>query len=74
MTKDVREYDVVDHASTRDISTVYDETVIDDRKTILDDRTTSETTFIEETRPRGPKKPEKTVVKEQCICEMCTCG
>lgn len=72
----IREYDVVDHAITdtredTNIRTVYDERIIDDRKTVRDERTT-----IEETRPRhgGPKKPEKVVHKEQCICEICTCG
>lgn len=77
----IREYDVIDRAitDTRDttVSTVYDETIIDDRKTVRDDRTTvEETVIIDETRPRhgGPRKPEKTVIKEQCICEICTCG
>lgn len=78
----IREYDVVDRAitDTREdttVSTVYDERIIDDRKTVRDDRTTiDETVIIEETRPRhgGPKKPEKIVHKEQCICEICTCG
>ncbi|KPJ09689.1 hypothetical protein RR48_13323 [Papilio machaon] len=80
--RDVREYDVVDHAITdttrQDIvTTVYDETIIDDRKTVRDDRTVVEkTVYIDETRPKhgGPKKPEKPVIKEQCICEICTCG
>ncbi|KAI8420193.1 hypothetical protein MSG28_008745 [Choristoneura fumiferana] len=76
-TKDVlREYDVVDHAITEDtttVRTVYDETI--DRKTVRDDQTIiDKREIIEETRPRGPKKPEKIVTKEQCICEICTCG
>ncbi|CAG9564003.1 unnamed protein product [Danaus chrysippus] len=82
-TKDIREYDVVDRAitdTTREdtvISTVYDEHIIDDRKTVRDDRTTiEETVRRDETRPKhgGPKKPEKIIEKEQCICEICTCG
>lgn len=81
--KDIREYDVVDRAITDTtkentvVSTIYDETIIDDRKTVRDDRTVvEETVYIDKTRPRqgGPKKPEKIVEKEQCICEICTCG
>lgn len=78
----IRQYDVVDHAITdrredTTVSTVYDETIIDNRKTVRDDRTTvEETVVIDETRPKhgGPKRPEKVVDKEQCICEICTCG
>nr|QSG30415.1 SAXO downstream of blistered [Kallima inachus] len=82
-TKDIREYDVVDRAitdTTREdtvVSTIYDETIIDDRKTVRDDRkVVKENVYIDETRPRqgGPRKPEKIVEKEQCICEICTCG
>lgn len=100
-TKEIRDYDVVDRATTdvtREdtvVSTIYDETIIDDRKTIIDDRTTiiddrktvrddkttetvyiDETVYTDETKPRhgGPRKPEKVVHKEQCICEICTCG
>ncbi|CAH0764487.1 unnamed protein product [Diatraea saccharalis] len=80
-TEDViREYDVVDRAITdtrredTTVSTVYDETI--DRKTVRDDRTIIEkSVVVDETRPKhgGPKKPEH-IPKEQCICEMCTCG
>ncbi|CAF4807379.1 unnamed protein product [Pieris macdunnoughi] len=82
-TKDVYEYDVVDHATTNTtrediVSSVYDETIIDDRKTVRDDTTVIRERYTDETRPRpggpgGPRKPEK-VCKEQCICEICTCG
>lgn len=72
----IREYDVVDRAITdTNITTSYDETIVDNRKTLRDDRTTEETRIVEERRPRdGPKKPEKFVKTEQCICEICTCG
>lgn len=79
-TEDVTTYDVVDRGITdtrkETVSTVYDETIIDDKKTVRDDRTTVEkTVYIDETRPKqGPRKPEKIVSKEQCICEICTCG
>ncbi|CAH2089553.1 unnamed protein product [Euphydryas editha] len=82
-TKDIREYDVVDRAITDTtkedtvVSTIYDETIIDDRKTVRDDRTVvEETVYIDETKPRqaGPRKPQKIIEKEQCICEICTCG
>ncbi|GBP31934.1 hypothetical protein EVAR_18473_1 [Eumeta japonica] len=73
--------DVVDRAitdrTTEEVTTVYDETtIIDDRKTVRDDTTVRKTTLVEEIGPRdgGPKKPEKIIPKEQCICEICTCG
>lgn len=80
---DVREYDVVDRAITDSTShdtrseTIYDETIIDNRSVVKDDLTRiDKTTIIDERRPKdgGPKKPQKTVTKEQCICEICTCG
>lgn len=79
----MRDYDVVDRAitdtTTKDtrIETIYDETnIIDDRKVVRDNQTTIDKTTIKEDKKKpkdgGPKKPQQP--KEQCICEICTCG